>query len=56
MVQLKHWLIATGGLDTVITAVVRLNAFNARGSSPHGSVHGFDLNAPATGPLWRLKP
>ena len=52
MIQLKRCLIATAGLVMLVTAVARLNALNAGGMSPHGSVHAlFDLSAPVTGPF-----
>ncbi len=52
MIQLKRCLIATAGLVMLVTAVARLNALNAVGMSPHGSVHAlFDLSAPVTGPF-----
>jgi hypothetical protein len=52
MIQLKHWLMATAALVVLVTAVARLNALNAGGISPQGSVHAlFDLSAPVTGPF-----
>ena len=52
MIQLKHCLVATAGLIMLIAAVARLNALNASGISPHGSVHAlFDLSAPVAGPF-----
>ena len=52
MVQLKRWLTAITCVAMLITAVARLNALNAGGTSPHGTVHAFfDLNAPVTGPF-----
>ena len=43
---------ATAGLVMLVTAVASLNALNAGGLSPHGSVHAlFDLSAPVTGPF-----
>ena len=52
MIQLKHCLVATAGLIMLIAAVARLNALNAFGISPHGSVHAlFDLSAPVNDPF-----
>jgi hypothetical protein len=52
MIQLKHCLMTAAGLVILVTAVARLNALNAFGISPHGSVHAlFDLSAPVTGPF-----
>jgi hypothetical protein len=52
MFQLKHCLLATAGLVMLVTAVVRLNALDADGSSSNRAVRAlFNLDHPDMGPF-----